>query len=64
MFQRVCQSKISEFQILLHLFVAHTILQMVDFTEFMAQKDGKDKLKQTHMKIFGLFFGDNSEEKA
>jgi hypothetical protein len=28
---------------------------MVDFTEFMAQKDGKDKLKQTHMKIFGKF---------
>jgi hypothetical protein len=37
---------------------------MVDFTEFMAQKDGKDKLKQTYMKIFELFFGDNSEEKA
>jgi hypothetical protein len=37
---------------------------MVDFTEFIAQKDGKDKLKQTHMKIFEQFFGDNSEEKA
>jgi hypothetical protein len=30
----------------------------------MAQKDGKDKLKQTHMKIFELFFGDNSKEKV
>jgi hypothetical protein len=28
---------------------------MVDFPEFMAQKDGKDKLKQTHMKIFEQF---------
>jgi len=28
---------------------------MVDFTGFMAQNDEKDKLKQPHMKIFGVF---------
>ena len=33
-------------QILLHLFVAHRILPMVDFTGFMTQKDNKIKLKQ------------------
>jgi hypothetical protein len=37
---------------------------MVYFTGFMAQKDEKYKLKQRHIKIFDLFFGDNSEEKA
>jgi len=37
---------------------------MVDFRGFMAQKDKKNKLKQTDMIFIELFFGDNSEEKA
>jgi len=32
-----------ESQILFHLFVAHRFLPMVEFTEFMAQKDKKYK---------------------
>jgi hypothetical protein len=28
---------------------------MVDFTGFMTQNDEKDKLKQPHMKISGVF---------
>jgi hypothetical protein len=39
MFHRTGKREIGKTQILLHLFVAHTILLMVDFIEIMAQKD-------------------------
>jgi len=44
-----------ESQILLHLFVTHTILPIVDFKGFMAQKDRKSKLKQAIIHYFNDF---------
>jgi hypothetical protein len=36
----------------------------LNFTEFMAQIDEKDKLKQTDIRFIEIFFKDNLEEKA
>jgi hypothetical protein len=37
---------------------------MFEFTGFMAQRDEKNKLKQTDIKFIELFFKDNLKEKA
>jgi len=56
MFHGTGESKIGKAQILLHLFVPHTILPIVEFTGFMSQKDGKSKLKQIDKYHLNEFF--------
>jgi hypothetical protein len=41
--------------ILIHIFVTHAILQMVEFTVLMSQRDGKITLKQSDIYNFSKF---------